>query len=76
MAHPPCTDPLCCFALSIASAAEKDPEKSAAKLITPTAERSIGRGLKWLAAGQHDDGGFGSGTFRGNTAVAPWAAWP
>lgn len=57
----------------IATAAEKDLEKSAAKLITPAAERSIERGLKWLAAQQHDNGGFGSGPLRGNAAVCSLA---
>jgi hypothetical protein len=52
-----------------ASAAEKDVEKAAAKLITPAAERAIQSGLKWLIAGQHEDGGFGSGLSRGNVAI-------
>jgi len=39
----------------------------------PAAQRSIERGLKWLAAGQHDDGGFGSGPLRGNVAVSALA---
>ena len=51
---------LLCFALA-ASAQESDAEPSADKLITPAADRAIERGLKWLAAQQHDDGGFGSG---------------
>ena len=59
---------LFCFSAA-AEAAEKDPEKSAAKLITPAAERSIERGLKWLGSQQHEDGGFGDGAFRGNVAV-------
>ena len=58
---------LCCSAT--APAAENDPEKSAAELITPAAERSIERGLNWLSAQQHDDGSFGAGPFRGNVAV-------
>ena len=48
---------------------EKNAEKSAAKLITPAAERSIERALKWLAARQQEDGSFGSGSYRGNVAV-------
>jgi hypothetical protein len=58
---------------SFALAAEKDWEKSAAKLITPAAERSIDRGLKWLAGAQHEDGGFGTKEFRGNAAVCALA---
>jgi hypothetical protein len=61
------------FSTATVTAADKDVEKSAAKLITPTAERSIQRGLKWLAAGQHDDGGLGSGAMRGNVAVSALA---
>jgi hypothetical protein len=55
---------------SFAQAQEKSAEKSAAKLITPAAERSIALGLKWLDSHQHDDGGFGSGNLRGNAAVS------
>jgi hypothetical protein len=61
------------FCLSPAAAAEKDAEKSAAGLIAPAAERSIERGLKWLAAAQHEDGGFGSGPLQGNVAVCSLA---
>ena len=46
-----------------------DPAKSAARVVTPEAERSIERGLQWLAARQQDDGSFGSGAYRGNVAV-------
>ena len=63
----------CCLVSSSAAGAEPDAEQSAAKLITPAAQRSIERGLKWLAAGQHDDGGFGSGPLRGNVAVSALA---
>jgi hypothetical protein len=56
------------FAPALA-AEEGDPEKSAAKWITPTADKAIDRGLKWLAEQQHDDGSFGSGPNRGNAAV-------
>jgi squalene cyclase len=51
------------------SARQRDVEQAAAKLITPAAERSIDRGLKWLAAQQHDDGSFATGTLRGNVAI-------
>ncbi len=54
----------------VSATAEKDAERSAAKLITPAAERAIELGLKWLSSQQHDDGGFGSGPFRGNVAVS------
>jgi hypothetical protein len=42
-------------------------------LVTPAAQRSIERGLKWLAGRQHDDGSFGTGQFRGNAAIAALA---
>jgi hypothetical protein len=55
------------------SGGPKDVEQAAAKLVTPAAERSIARGLKWLAAHQHDDGSFGAGTYRGNVAICALA---
>jgi hypothetical protein len=61
------------FLASFASAQEKNPEKSAAKLVTPAAERSISLGLKWLDSRQHDDGSFGAGNLRGNAAVTALA---
>lgn len=66
-----CILQLTIFLLSplFAWADDKDDEKSAAKLITPPAERSIDIGLKWLASVQRDDGGIGSGPTRGNVAV-------
>ena len=71
----------CCAGLSVAFppaasavAAEKDGAGPAAKLITPAADRSIGRGLAWLAGSQRDDGSFGRGQFRGNAAVTALAA--
>jgi len=57
------------FLTSSARADEKDAEKSAAKLVTPAAERAIDLGLKWLVSQQHDDGGIGSGPSRGNVAI-------
>lgn len=48
---------------------EDDPEKTAAELITPAADRAIERGLEFLAGRQHDDGSLGSGTYRGNVAI-------
>lgn len=58
---------------SARAAEEADPEKAAAKWITPAAEKAIDRGLKWLADQQHDDGSFGSGPARGNVAVSALA---
>ena len=51
------------------AAVEADPEKTAAKWITPAADKAIDRGLKWLAEQQHDDGSFGAGPSRGNVAI-------
>jgi len=53
-----------------AGAEGPDAEQSAAKLITPAARRAVERGLKWLADGQHEDGSFGAGMYRGNAAVS------
>jgi hypothetical protein len=50
-------------------AEEKNPEKSAAKLITPAVQRSVERGLKWIVSQQREDGSVGSGSYRGNVAV-------
>jgi hypothetical protein len=51
------------------AAAEPNAEKAAAAMVTPAADRAIESGLKWLASRQQDDGGFGSGAYRGNVAV-------
>jgi len=56
-----------------AEAAEEDVEREAAGLMTPEAERAAERGLTWLAARQHDDGGFGDGQLRGNAGVCALA---
>lgn len=41
------------------------------QMVTPEAQLAITRGLSWLAARQHDDGSFGSGSaYRRNVAVA------
>lgn len=42
--------------------------------LTPAAERSVERGLTYLAERQHGDGSFGSGAYRGNVAVTALAA--
>jgi hypothetical protein len=57
------------MSLASASLAEDVP----GALLTPAAQRGIERGLAWLAAAQHDDGGFGAGQYRGNTAVTALA---
>jgi len=51
------------------AAEEANPEKSATELITPAADRAIERGMEFLASRQHDDGSFGSGSYRGNVAI-------
>jgi len=50
-------------------AGQPDPEKSAAQMITPEAQRAIDRGLAYLVSRQHEDGSFGSGSYRGNVAI-------
>lgn len=65
---------VCCVGMmpgQRASAQGDDPEKTAAKMMTPEAEQAIQRGLTWLAdpQRQHRDGSFGSGAYRGNAAV-------
>ena len=52
-----------------AAAEQQQTERSGAKLITPAAQQAIDRGLSWLVARQHEDGSFGAGAYRGNTAV-------
>ena len=56
-----------------ADAGPGTPEKTAVELITPAAERAIDRGLQYLASVQHDDGSFGTGSFRGNVAITALA---
>ncbi|NQU21199.1 MAG: terpene cyclase/mutase family protein [Candidatus Nealsonbacteria bacterium] len=55
-----------------ADAQEDDPEKTAVEMMKP-AERSVERGLTWLASRQQNDGSFGSGAYRGNVAVTSLA---
>src|SRR3990172_3596003 len=52
---------------------QPDPEKTAAEMITPAADRAIERGLEFLASHQHDDRSFGSGSYRGNVAICALA---
>jgi prenyltransferase beta subunit len=54
---------------AIAAAQSLDPEKSAAKMITPAAQQGIDLGLKWLAGRQNEDGSFGAGAHRSNAAI-------
>lgn len=49
------------------------PERTAAQMITPAAERATRRALAWLARRQHDEGSFGSSTYHGNTAITALA---
>ena len=56
-----------------AAAQQDDPERMAANMITPATDRAIEQGLAFLASGQHDDGSFGSGSYRGNVAVCALA---
>ena len=58
---------------SAARGQQDDPEKMAAEIITPATDRAIEEGLAFLAARQHDDGSFGSGSYRGNVAVCALA---
>ena len=51
------------------AAAEDNPERTAAALVTPAADQAIDRGLAWLARQQHDDGSYGTGAYDGNVAV-------
>jgi len=53
----------------VAAAEGRDPERTAAELITPPTEEAIGRGLAWLAKRQQPDGSFGSGAYQGDAAV-------
>ena len=52
-----------------AAAEEKNPEKQGVQMITPAAQRSITKGLSWLASRQNDDGSFGSGPYRSNVGI-------
>ncbi len=47
----------------------KNPEKTAAEMVTPAAEKAIQDGLAFLAAHQQEDGSFGTGGYRGNVAL-------
>jgi len=47
-----------------------DPERTAVDMLTPAAQQSIDAGLEYLAARQQEDGGFGSGGYARNVAIA------
>ncbi|MBN2474135.1 MAG: terpene cyclase/mutase family protein [Pirellulales bacterium] len=53
-----------------AAEADADPERTAARMITPEADQSIERGIAFLISRQRDDGSLGSAAYRGNVAVA------
>jgi len=69
-----CGFAIAAFALSLflpsARAQPKDPETTAAEMITPATDRAIKQGLAFLVARQQENGGFGSGNYRGNVAVS------
>jgi prenyltransferase beta subunit len=52
---------------------KNDPEKTAAEVVTPAAQKAIDRGLALLASRQDDDGSFGSGGYSRNVAVGALA---
>jgi hypothetical protein len=57
------------FPASLRAQSKDNPEKAAAKMVTPAAQRAIDRGLAFLARRQNTDGTFGSGNYRGNVGV-------
>lgn len=60
---------LAAFPLETPGAEKESPERAAAKMITPAADKAIERGLAFLVSRQHADGTFGTGGYRGNVAV-------
>ncbi|REJ68599.1 MAG: prenyltransferase [Planctomycetota bacterium] len=48
---------------------ERDPEQTAAELVTPRAQTAIARGLEYLASRQAENGSFGTGVYSQNVAV-------
>jgi hypothetical protein len=60
---------LLCLLVSSAAAQTADPEKTAAEMINPAAQKAIDQGLQWLASRQNGDGSFGLGTHRSNAAI-------
>jgi len=55
--------------ISPAAAQKADPEKTAAEMINPAAEKAIDQGLEWLSGRQNNDGSFGLGAHRDNAAI-------
>jgi squalene cyclase len=72
---------MCAMILALAGALPDAPvpvpstvETSGLRFITPTAQQAINKGLASLAAAQHEDGSFGSGSiYRQNVAVTALA---
>jgi len=63
-----------CHAQSAAEPKPRTPEATASKLVTAETQRAIDSGLAFLAARQHPDGSFGSGSvYRRNVAVTSLA---
>jgi hypothetical protein len=58
------------LSLPRAPAQNKNPETTAAEMITPAADRAIKQGLALLVSRQGQDGGFGAGNYRGNVAIS------
>jgi prenyltransferase beta subunit len=50
-----------------------DPERTAAEMITDSAQQTIDRGLAFLASRQQDDGSFGPGGYNRDVAVSALA---
>ena len=51
----------------------RDVERSASALVTPATQKSIDRGLDWLASRQQEDGSFGATGYSRNVAVVSLA---
>jgi len=51
-------------------ASEDDPERTAAEMITPEAQKAIDAGLSFLADRQQTDGSFGAGGYSRDVAIA------
>lgn len=59
--------------LPTATAGEANPETTAPQMLTPATEQAIQRGLAFLVQSQAEDGSWGTGPYRGNTAVTALA---
>ncbi|MBL8826672.1 MAG: terpene cyclase/mutase family protein [Planctomycetaceae bacterium] len=58
---------------TLRAAAEDDPERSAASLLTPEAQTAIDRGLTFLAKQQTDEGAFGTTGYARDVAISALA---